>query len=474
MSVASIRTRISENVTEVAKAREAQKEIIERVGVNPDTRAVLLESADDKTKWQSADAVIEARLRENRGLRADLELAEHEAERAELAAERESAAKNSPAPRSDSAAPMGLGEMVKAITLAGGESSRAGAITLPLVSVARDESGRNRAEHLAGWRPTDSTGRTVLGDRLAGDRAHVSEVETLTVDKSDAPGGIAVGTLPVSAQMFDVAQLLANSNVWNTMTGTKLKTRTRGAIAGASGTNQAAGTGIAQIVNEGANVGPQDPTYGSVDLDAYKLGWRSDLTYEVIQDLTPADIEAELRGDMAIAMGLGIDYYIAVGSGANQPQGLNTGTNVVTQDAGSGNEPSVGDLIDLAYSVGSGYANKMFATAHENLAAIRKLGSTSDASAPAFQVDKSGKWDGYVVGYPTVTSPGFPAWAADSRSIVFGDFRRAMRVRLAGPMRIDRSSEVEWANDTIAWRILQRMDSVITDQNAIAVLVSKA
>ena len=492
MTIMDIKAKIDANVTEVAKAREAQQAIVERVG-RDEHGAVKLAAADDNTTWQNAEKVIAAKLQDNQGLRADLEVERHAAD---TEAEREQAAKDKPAPRGkpEGAGLTGLGETIKAITMAHGENSRKGEITLPLTAtrVKANEGERrvrNRPEHMREWQPRDSAG-VVLAERMSGDRAHVGDVdvERMAVSTGDVAGGLEVGTLPVQAEMYDAAQLLGAVSVYNTLSGTKLLTRTRGATAGTKGDKTAAqgggggaqaGRGIAQIVREGQPITDQDPDYGSDDLDAYKLARKTELNYETIQDLSPGDIEAELRRDMGLGMGLGIDFYLAQGTGAagasGQPQGLIQTTTIHNGAAGTGAKPTASDLIDVKYLMRNVMSNSAlrWATSNINLGEIRKLGFTADQSAPLFQVDMTGEWDGFLDGVPIITSPGFPDWANNSKSIVIGDFRNAMRARLAGPMRLDRSTEVGWVNDQIAWRIIQRFDSVIVDHTAVAVLVVK-
>ncbi len=483
MTVLDIQAQIGKAVDEMAHARKAQTDIMDRVGADPDTGAIRLEDSADKAAWAKADGIIEAQDVRLKGLRADLVIEQHRGEAEDLERARDAAARNRPGGRGSNAnPPASLGQVIKRVSAAGGERLRLGEFTLPIVDVMRDQHPdygppRNAPLHSSErWTALDDAG-AVLGENLAGDQGLVSDVDRPTMERldittADVPGGIAIGTLPVQKELFDNAELLGQCKVLNTMSGTKLKRRTRGKIAGADNTTPA---GAAILIDEGAALTEKDPTYGQKDQDAYKIGHRTDLTYETIMDLTPGSIEAELRSDMGVALALGIDHYIAVGTDNNQPEGVFTPAAIErVTGATSGAGPTAQEIIDTKYKVGSGYTNRRWCTLFENLAHFRKLAIDSDAANPLFRVDQTGRWNGYLDGEPVITSPGCKPWAAGANQVlVYGDFRR-LEVRFAGPLRIKRSTEVGWTTDTVAWAILQRFDSVVLDENAFSIFQCKA
>lgn len=468
----------------LGRARKAQTDILEAVGADEKTGVVKLDKAADKLKWEQAEADLLAYQSQVHSARADMELVRHEREAEDLAQARDDAAKKDELQRGKGGdAAVGLGAAMLAITKAGGSASKAGEFTLPPPAIQTKMKGGRLQNSIVSPKATDmwdarDDGNVLLAEGLRSSVALARDLPpgtNLDISKgtTGATGGLEVTTEPVMQQMFDDTAILRVAKVLNTQSGTNVNRRKRRAIAGTADATHPAGAGVALIVAEGGAIQVQDPTWGSVTQGAYKIGYQSRLTYEVTVDLSPGDLEREVASDGATGLGQGMAYYAASGSGSGQPEGIRFLANIptVTGSAGVAGDPdsfgpTANELIQMRYMIRTGYRNLIYMGLHQNWGSVRMLAQASDSTAPLWTTDAMGEWDGYLDGIPVLSSHGFARYGDDVKNaIVVGDWMR-FEIRLAGGMRINRSDEVGWVNDELAWRFLQRMDCHGLDETA--------
>jgi HK97 family phage major capsid protein len=220
--------------------------------------------------------------------------------------------------------------------------------------------------------------------------------------------------------------------------------------------------GTAAIVGEGTALAEADPAFNKLTLGSWKYGQLLQITRELLED-SGVDIVGFIARDMGRALGRVSGTAYVNGSGTNAPLGVmvpigtgvgpTTGTNagVVTMD----------NLIDLVYSVNTGYRrNGEWFFKDATAGAVRKLKDTDgqylwQPSTQAGQPDR-------LLNFPVVTDPNVAAVGTSSKSIAFGDFS-TFYIRDVGSVRVEASTEYAFANDMVTYRGTLRTDSDLID-----------
>lgn len=226
-------------------------------------------------------------------------------------------------------------------------------------------------------------------------------------------------------------------------------------------------------LTEGGSVTESDAVFAQASLSAYKAGFSVQISPELEADTSINLLEyLTRRGGEALGNIAGTAYV--VGDGSAKPTGVTTQSTLgVTSGTGVVGAPTADNLIDLYFSVIEPY--RMSASAgwlmnDATLAAVRKLKDGSGRYL--FDVDAmvangglatgNSPISGYLLGKPVVTDPNVAVTALNAKSILFGDWSRYF-VRMAGPVRVERSVEFAFQNDLITYRFLMRTDGKLID-----------
>ncbi|WP_330174555.1 phage major capsid protein [Streptomyces sp. NBC_01498] len=224
------------------------------------------------------------------------------------------------------------------------------------------------------------------------------------------------------------------------------------------------GRAQAGIVTEGGNIPESNPTTVQRPVGAYKYGYASTVSSEFVADQA-LDLVGFLVGDAGPAIGAGMGGHFLTGTGTNQPRGIITaGSPATATFTATAKDATVSDaLIDLYYELPSSYrGNAAFVVSDKVAAQMRKLKST----------DGQYLWQSSVIagapdtfnGRPVLTDVGVP-----DTKVTFGDLSK-YTVRLAGPLRVERSIDLKFLSDQIVYRFLQRADGLLLDERAVKVL----
>lgn len=221
-------------------------------------------------------------------------------------------------------------------------------------------------------------------------------------------------------------------------------------------------TGASAAAN--APITASDATITTVDLTATKYGYITLVPSELVADAT-----FDLDGYLARAAGRELGNQITKvastalvagfsASGATAPTGSVGATGSVFSDA----------LITLFHSVSVPYrtaASWLFSD--PTAAAIRK---TKDSSGRyVWETALTAGDPDLIYGKGTYIDPNLPAPAGTNKIIYFGDFS-ALKVRIAGGLRFERSDDYAFGNDQIAFRALVRTGAAVVDANAVKYL----
>ena len=231
----------------------------------------------------------------------------------------------------------------------------------------------------------------------------------------------------------------------------------------------------ATLTAENVALTESDPAFAKRSLGAYKYGIIVQAPRELIED-TGVDLEGFLARQCGRGLGNGFGADLVTGNASSKPSGIvQTATTGVTGASSVAGAFTADNLIDLFYSVNSGYrASKSAAWMMRDatIAAVRKLKEATTGAylwAPGLQ----GAPD-TILGKPVVSDPNVAAVALGAKSVIFGDFS-AYFVRIAGGIRFERSSDFAFNTDQITFKAVLRGDGILADQTgAIKVFVGNA
>lgn len=213
-----------------------------------------------------------------------------------------------------------------------------------------------------------------------------------------------------------------------------------------------------------APITASDAAIGTVNLTATKYGYLTLVPSELVSDVT-FDLEGYLsraagrelgKTISAVATAAVVAGYTA--SGATAPTASLAATGSVFSDA----------IITLFHSVLPEYrASSAFLFSDPTAAAIRKA---KDASGRyLWETSIQAGTPDLVLGKQTYIDSALPSPTGTQKIIYYGDFS-SLKVRIAGGLRFERSSEYAFGNDQVAFRALVRTGAVATDVNAVKFL----
>lgn len=220
--------------------------------------------------------------------------------------------------------------------------------------------------------------------------------------------------------------------------------------------------GTAVLVGAGTAIAGSDPTFGKVTLGAWKYGEIVRVYNELLSD-TGVDLEGFLARDLGRAVGRAVNTAWTTGNGSGAPTGLMQviGTAVTGATGGTGIF-TLDNLIDLEYAVDGLYAenNAVWMMRRSTIGRARKLKDLDGQYLwqPSNIVGQPSTLDGY----PVVENPAVAAVATSALCVTFGD-HSAFYIRMAGGLRIARSTDRYFDTDETAWRATLRTDSNLID-----------
>jgi HK97 family phage major capsid protein len=244
-------------------------------------------------------------------------------------------------------------------------------------------------------------------------------------------------------RVFEIAQLvgpmLTTSEVFNTTSGEKLVIPTVTA------------TSTAGSVAAGGTISESNPTFSSISLEAEKYAALVAISSELVAD-----------------SGFNITQYIAQQLGTSL--GLKANSVLTTKLAASAGSVVQGtaqaatyeNLVDLVYGIADGarvLPGLGFMMSKTGIAAARKM---KDGSGAFIFTDSAVPGQpATLLGYPIFENPNIAAVGSATRSVLFGHLP-SFKVRVAGGVRVDQSSDFAFNTDTVTYRGIIRLDGALT------------
>jgi len=246
-------------------------------------------------------------------------------------------------------------------------------------------------------------------------------------------------------QVFEIAQLvgpmLTTSEVFNTTSGENLVIPTVTATS-TSGSVAAAGT-----------ISESNPTFSSITLGAEKYGALVQVAQELVTD-AGFDITSYIAQQLGTSLGLKVNDVLTTK--------LSAAAGSVVRGTATNFAATYEDLIDLVYGIADGarvLPGLGFQMSKTGIAAARKL---KDESGSYIWTDSAVPGQpATLLGYPVFENPNVAAVGTAAKSVLFGHLP-SFKVRVAGGMRVDQSTDFAFNTDTVTYRGLMRVDGGLT------------
>lgn len=217
--------------------------------------------------------------------------------------------------------------------------------------------------------------------------------------------------------------------------------------------------GSASIVAEGGTIGESDPTFGQVELGAFKYGQLIQLSSELVTD-TAVNLLDFVARDAGRGLGEASGAHFVTGSGSGQPTGVTQDTSLGVT-AASATAITADEIIDLYFAVIGPYRRNSYWMLNDSvLAAIRKLKDSNGQYLwePSL---RNGVPD-RILSRPVVTDHNMADAAANAVTVLFGDFS-GYYIRDVGTMRFERSDHFAFDSDLVTFRSIMRTDGKLVD-----------
>jgi len=250
-----------------------------------------------------------------------------------------------------------------------------------------------------------------------------------------------------------VNPLLEYATVINTASGENLQIPSQSAFS------------TATIVGAGSSIGTSEPTFNTfTTLGSYKFSALSQLARELVLD-AGVDVIGFLAEQFGNSFGYAIGDKIINGTGVVEPTGfLPVAGTGVTGSTGVSGAFSADNVIDLVYSLDGSLRQKptfaMLANS-TSIAALRKL--KDSYGQYLFDIGTGLDKRDLVLGVPVIETPSMPSPATGANSLAVGDMK-ALYIRNAGGLQVDRSDDYAFGNDFATWRATWRVDSALVQK----------
>lgn len=229
-----------------------------------------------------------------------------------------------------------------------------------------------------------------------------------------------------------------------------------------------------QVSGQGTLLAGTDPVFGKLTLTPNKYAELIEVSNDVIQD-AGVDIAAFLARDIGRAVGRRVNQAIADAMVA----GAVTGAGGTIATGGSLVTPVYEDLVNLEYSVNSGYRSAPstgWLAVDSTAGTLRKLrdGSGGTEGAPLWQpsvtIGISGqRTPDTLFGHPFFTDPNVAAQGSNAKILFFGDWN-GFYARFVGNPLIERNDSVGFKEDDVYFRGKWRAVGNYQDLTAVNLL----
>jgi HK97 family phage major capsid protein len=257
-------------------------------------------------------------------------------------------------------------------------------------------------------------------------------------------------------QVFEIAQLvgpmLTTSEVFNTTSGENLVIPTVTA------------TSTSGSVAAGGTISESNPTFASITLGAEKYGALVAVAQELVSD-AGFNITSYIAQQLGTSLGLKVNDVLTTK--------LSAAAGSVVRGTATNFAAEYEDLVTLVYGIADGarvLPGLGFQMSKTGIAAARKM---KDGSGAYIWTDSAVPGQAAtLLGYPVFENPNVAAVGTAAKSVLFGHLP-SFKVRVAGGMRVDQSTDYAFNTDTVTYRGLMRVDGGLTHASHIGFFQGK-
>lgn len=164
-------------------------------------------------------------------------------------------------------------------------------------------------------------------------------------------------------------------------------------------------------------------TFSIQEVPTHEMYCMIDISQQMLED-SIFDIEALVRQDCVEKFATLEETGFGTGTSVGQPEGFTTNSDVTAVNTGHATNVTADGLIDLYFGLKTNYARKgVFLLNRTTLKAIRKLVDSNNQYL--WEPGLAGRYPQTIISAPFKETPSMADLAASSKSIAFGDFKRA-------------------------------------------------
>jgi HK97 family phage major capsid protein len=300
------------------------------------------------------------------------------------------------------------------------------------------------------------------------------ELRAILGDSGTSGGSVTIPTTVASTvyayMTASVAMRRMNTTIITTQSGNQInfpKVSTHGVAT--------------QIATQNTAFAGTDPILTQMQLNAYDAGQLTAVSNDLLED-SGVDLLGFIGRQLGRSIGQLTAQWYVTGTGSSQPQGVMTlgGAGTVATGGSLILGPSgqvLEKLIDVQYSVADSYRVNGAEWLMRDLtgATIRKIRDGAGGTVgqfvwqPSPTVGLIGGQPDTFLGDPVYFDPNVASMASDAKVIAYGDFS-AYYIRDVSGFRLERSDDLYFDKNQVAFRGLLRTDGDCIDANAINVL----
>jgi HK97 family phage major capsid protein len=221
-----------------------------------------------------------------------------------------------------------------------------------------------------------------------------------------------------------------------------------------------------RVVEHGTRSETTGMSWGMEEITTPETYALVDISEQNLED-SAFDLEAELRMEASEQFAVQEGAEFVSGTGIGQMEGILTNADVATVNSGDANLFTADGLLDLKYSLKTGYMNRgMFIMNRASIGAVRKLvdGNTQYIWQPGLALGRPNTIDGD----PYMEFPDMPAESAGNKAAAYGDFRRAYTMVDRVGMRLLRDPYTQATGGNIRFLFRRRFGGKVMLAEAIA------
>lgn len=223
------------------------------------------------------------------------------------------------------------------------------------------------------------------------------------------------------------------------------------------------------VVQEEQKYGKTKVVFGHVRLIANKLGIIIPFTEDLLDDMAGVDMVQLAAELVAEQVANKRNYLVTNGSGADEPEGVRTSSEVGTSEWTDTDDASRADsLIQFFHALPSQYRRDAIWMMHDSV--IERVRKLKDGNKRYLWTDGFGEAPATILGRPVFENPDIPTDLGDGNDeteILFGNFRRGYVLGQRKGLEVERNSSGEdWEADIVNFKFRERYDGRITDAAA--------